>query len=145
VTAKVDTSENSPERASSSALFAKAKRALLRALRKHGIAQVEIRYDGAGDEGQIQDIRGFDAEGRLVPSLVIRSSKLPLAPGSGGRQQTLHENLDEFAWSLLGHYHDGFYDGDGGFGTITIDVAKRTVTLDHDDCFTDSVNTVTEV
>ena len=43
------------------------------------------------------------------------------------------------------HFHDGFEINDGGYGTIRIDVAKRTVILDHDDRVIETVNTRTEV
>jgi hypothetical protein len=46
--------------------FAKAKRAVLRALRARGIALVEIAYDGEGDNGQIGHICAFSAKDKKV-------------------------------------------------------------------------------
>src|SRR5436190_24105294 len=61
------------------------------------------------------------------------------------RYPSLGDALDDYAWELLAVTHARFENYDGGYGTITIDVAKTTVTLDHNQRFTDSVNTVTEV
>src|SRR5262245_17777905 len=109
-----------------------AKRAILKALSARGIATVTIEYDGEGDSGQIEDILGFDAKDNRVAlnepvGLALYRGKQATAYAS------LYEALDDFAWLLLAHFHDGFVDNEGGFGTIHIDVAQKTVLLDHSD------------
>jgi hypothetical protein len=46
---------------------------------------------------------------------------------------TLHEALEDFAWVVLDVYHGGFENNEGGYGSITFDVRKGAVTLDHND------------
>ena len=53
--------------------------------------------------------------------------------------------MDDFAWTILAEYHCGFENNDGGFGTITVNAAEATVTLDHNDRVVESVNTTSEV
>jgi hypothetical protein len=124
--------------------IAHAKRAMLQALRKRGIATVSIEYDGEGDSGQIGDIRALDTKERPVATnqpvrLALYRHKQP------NDYASLSEALDDFAWLLLGHFHDGFENNEGGYGTVEIDVAERSVILDHDDRVIDTINTRTEV
>src|SRR4051794_40786293 len=97
--------------------FAKAKRAVLKALRARGIATVEIEYDGEGDSGQIESIAARDVKGWPVRlnqplSLALREGEETTRYGS------FTEALDDFAWSVLEENHSGFQDNDGGFGTV---------------------------
>ena len=121
-----------------------AKRAILRALAARGIASVTIEYDGEGDSGQIDGILAYDSKEQ--PVAIDRPVRLALYRSKGTSDYaSLREALDDFAWLLLGHFHDGFVNNEGGFGTIRIDVAKRSVFLDHDDRVIETVNTRTEV
>ena len=120
-----------------------AKRAMLKALRKCGIATVSIAYDGEGDSGQIRDIFAFDTEKRDVRT--NDPVRLALYAGKAAADYaSLYEALDDFAWLLLAHFHAGFEIDDGGYGTITIDVTGRGVTLSHNDRVIEAVNTYTE-
>jgi hypothetical protein len=124
--------------------FALPKRNLLKALAARRIATVEINYDGEGDSGQIQDIVAVDAGNAHVP--LDRPVTMALSEGNEPtRYQSLSEAIDDFAWTVLQEYHGGFENDSGGCGTIVIDVAKGIVTLDHNDRYTDVINTTTEV
>jgi hypothetical protein len=124
--------------------LARAKRAILRALRARGIAEVEIVYDGQGDDGQIIHIYAYDAKNRQAD--LGRPVRLALREGiTRVRYRSLAEALDDFAWMVLGHYHDGFENCDGGYGSITINTGRGEVMLDHNDRVIEAVNTRTEV
>jgi hypothetical protein len=124
--------------------FASAKRVILKVLRARAIATVTIAYDGEGDTGQIGDILACDAKQQPVD--IEGPVRLPLYPGIPAREyDSLRAALDDFAWDLLAHFHAGFEDNDGGYGTITIDVPGRLIKLDHDDRIIDTINTLTEV
>ena len=121
-----------------------AKAVLCDALTARGIATVSIGYDGEGDSGQVNDITALDPDRQSVSldppvSLALHKSEQPTS------YDTLYEALDDFAWMALQAYHDGFVNNDGGCGTITIDAAKRTVTVDHNDRVIDFHTTVTEI
>lgn len=120
------------------------KALLCEALKARGITTVSIEYDGEGDSGQVNDIQAFDGKQQPVSldqpvTLAIHKPEEPTA------YATLREALDDFAWTILGIYHDGFWNNDGGFGNIAIDTSKARVTIDHNDRITDVDNTVTEV
>ena len=124
-----------------------AKRAMLKALRKRAIATVEIMYDGKDGFACTQAILAFDTEAQPVDvGLGIDTAvELGLYRGTKpARYCALGEALDDFAWLLLDHFHEGFERGEGGYGSITIDAAKGTVTLDHDDRMVQSINIRTE-
>lgn len=121
--------------------LAAAKRPLLAALKRARIAAVEIAYDGEGDSGQVGDIAARDRAGK--PAELRGSLLLDL---DGKRRRYLFDQaLHDFTWEVLAVYHDGFEDNDGGFGTLSIDVAEGTFTLDHNHRFIDVTNTQTEV
>jgi hypothetical protein len=111
------------------------KGALLAALAAAGIAHVEIDYDGEGDNGQINGATALDGQGNRV------DLDRPLHPET----PPLSDALDNFAWAILQEHHGGFEDNDGGYGTIRIDVAAGTVTLDHYQRWTDAHHTWTEL
>jgi hypothetical protein len=108
----------------------KHKAAILKALKSAKIGFVVIHYDGEGDSGQVHDILAYHRPDLLIPRKITNE---------------LREVLDAFAWAILDLYHDGFEISDGGCGEIKIDVAKRSVILDHNDRVTEFVNTMTEV
>jgi hypothetical protein len=119
-----------------------AKAALLAALKKTRAASVTIVYDGEGDSGQIGDIAAKSAAGRAVKLSGTVSLDLD---GQLKEYASLEEAIEPFAWDVLYAYHGGFENNEGGYGTITIDVAKGTVTIDHNDRIIDVFNTMTEV
>jgi hypothetical protein len=121
-----------------------AKRALLEALAAQRIATVGITYDGESDSGQIEDIVALDAGNVPVPLDLPVNISLPES-AEPTRHQSLSEAIEHFAWRVLQEYHGGFENDDGGFGQIVIDVAEGTVTLDHNDRYTDFISTMTEV
>jgi hypothetical protein len=120
-----------------------AKAAILAALKATRAANVTIEYDGEGDSGQITGITAMTARGK--------AAKLPKGPFSlqlydaQSSYVSFEDALDAFAWTVLRVYHGGFENNDGGFGTLTINVAEETITLDHNDRIIDLCNSVAEV
>jgi hypothetical protein len=118
-----------------------AKAALLEVLRHAAIAFVEIEYDGVGDSGQIHAIIAYTAANVPLSCERLRDTMVALPDKPA---MSLEEALDDFAWHLLGLYHDGFVNNDGGYGTIAIAVDTGKITIDHNDRIIDVVNSVTE-
>jgi hypothetical protein len=106
------------------------KAALLRALRKASIKRVTITYDGEGDSGQTESIEAINFSCESVA--VTQVDTLVAIDGTTDSEaKPLREHLDDFLWEVLNAYHDGFENNDGGYGTLTINVAPQTVTLEH--------------
>lgn len=104
---------------------------IIAALKAQGVVLVEAEYDGEGDSGQINDIAAYKADNSTLDLTKIG----PIALGDDDQDarsyNTLHELLDEFAWEVLWHHHEGFENNDGGFGKVVIDVELLTVRLEH--------------
>lgn len=75
-----------------------------------GIEQVQIAYDGYGDEGSVQGI-----------TALVDHHPVPLDAG-------LEEALSDAACELL---PGGWEINEGSFGELLLDVAKRRVTRQH--------------
>lgn len=114
------------------------KLALVEALRKLGIASVVAVYDGAGDSGQIESIAAYTADGSeiTIKGQIIVADAPP---------EPMEEVLDAFCWDCLVAYHQGFENNEGGYGEITIEIATRKVTIDHNDRIIEVDNTVSEI
>jgi hypothetical protein len=123
-------------------LLAKLQTLTLLAIR--GIARVEIEYDGYGDEGQVNNIAAFRPDGSDVK---LAGPESIAAPGAQfcGPYNSLQEALDDFAWTIIQHFHEGFHNNDGGHGTFVIDVPGCCITLEHYDRYVESRLSETEV
>lgn len=110
------------------------KATLLRALQKASIQNVTITYDGEGDSGQTESIEATDLRGESA-SLTDIDILTAVDGTTDSAAKPLREHLDDFLWEVLNAYHDGFENNDGGYGTLTINVAPQTVTLEHADRF----------
>ncbi|WP_306155581.1 DUF6878 family protein [Roseovarius sp. MMSF_3281] len=82
---------------------------LLAQLRALGISEVTAY----GDSGNVEDVTVRTAEVNLPEPLVTE--------------------VGDFAWSLAYHHHPGFENNEGGYGTLTWDIATDSITLDHAD------------
>jgi hypothetical protein len=84
---------------------------LLARLKELDITQVRASYSGSGDEGFIDQIEFTPYE----PAMAMR------------------RDLDDFFWEeVIGAtWHEGFHNGDGGYGTITWDIAADKIVLQH--------------
>jgi hypothetical protein len=103
----------------------KASRAeLLAQLRARGISEVTAEYEGYGDSGNVEDVIVQPAEVQLPE---------PLATEVG-----------DFAWSLAYHYHPGFENNEGGYGTLTWDLRNDSITLDHADRYVECAHSYDE-
>jgi hypothetical protein len=122
---------------------ARNKGLIFAALAEAGIGKVTVEYDGSGDSGQIGDV--FAWRGRdTVP---LPSCKLQLAqshPDHPFAETGLAEAVENLAWDCLEERHAGWENDDGGFGTFVFDVAARTLTLEHNERFTDFTSSTDE-
>ena len=112
-------------------------RRLLPVLRQHGVQQVEVEFDGSGDSGSLESITcfpvelEFDAEGITVEYATvtrywnegqwIQERALTQAPVQNAIEALTYDYLEETGVD--------WYNGDGGFGTLEIDVEAGTVRL----------------
>ena len=112
-------------------------RRILPVLRQHGIEAVTVSFNGEGDSGSIDDIsyapREHGDEIKSVPVEHFGTSTFfdegQWRRQAGLRQSTLNEALDELTYDYLEETGVDWYNNDGGYGELVIDVQAGTVSL----------------
>ena len=118
--------------ASSDDIRTRNKELIFAALAEAGIQRVTIDYDGSGDSGQIENIEAWDSNDQRMPFPL--EAKIQLAPDSPDRN--LEAAVETLAWDYL-DIHCGWENNDGAFGTFEFLVPDRTITLEHNERYTD--------
>jgi hypothetical protein len=120
---------------------ARNREIIFAALAEAGIHRVTVEYDGSGDSGQIESIEAWNAANEKVPLPTIRKVLLPSGnPDSPTNEIGLEAAVAELAWDYLYDSHGGWENNDGAFGTFVFSVPDRTITLEHNERYTE-VNT----
>lgn len=117
--------------------WTQAKSQLLDVLARLNIATASIAYDGVSDSGQTEFTSATSIDGQHVDVNAVMAL--------GDESIVLNRLLDDFAWLVLGELHDGAWNNDGCFGTFTVDVAGRTIELEHYDRYVETNLTSTEL
>jgi hypothetical protein len=89
---------------------------LFAALKDAGVTNVEIRYDGGGDSGQVEDV---EYEGTNLDHTSLSDK--------------FEGDLQDLATHILEqHYDYDWYNNDGGYGDIRIDLEGDTPEISID-------------
>jgi hypothetical protein len=122
---------------------ARNKAIVFTALAEAGIHRVTVDYDGSGDSGQIENVEAWGADNERMPfpsepriHLASDNPDLPYV------EQSLEATVETVAWQYLDDLYCGWENNDGACGTFVFDVPARTVTLEHNERYTE-VNTTT--
>lgn len=117
------------------------KAALFDALSTAGVTSVTVSFDGEGDSGQIEDIRA-DANGKpyVLPEKQIDIRRVGWGTDKSDTQQTtLRDAIEQLCYDYLSQEHEGWEINDGAFGEFTFQVAERTIELEFNGRYSDSV------
>ena len=109
------------------------KQALIPLLRQAGIASVEIRFDGYGDSGAIEEIECRDAAGQALACPEMFVAIVPdgdAAAAGEPKQETLNGALESLGYLALERHHPGWEINDGATGELVIDVAAASFMLE---------------
>ena len=112
------------EQAHTETALATLKHELIPRLMKWGVAKVQAEYSGYGDSGCINHIAYLDAQNQPINMDLVRAASDPQI------ESVLYEFLP-----------DGFEIDEGGQGDVCIDVATGTVTLEHQENYTETKST----
>src|SRR5580658_1967264 len=96
-------------------------------LKAAGVARVDISYDGCGDSGQIEDVRYFDANRKMM--------ELP------GTLTITEDALRELFYDLLETRHAGWENNDGAFGEFEWDLNADTLKHSHSERYVECETT----
>ena len=109
------------------------KTVILPRLQDAGIARVEIRFDGCGDSGAVEECVCLDAAGAAItcPDVTLQEGEAHTADGAGSEQlPSLGQALEQLTYLALERHHPGWEINDGACGELVIDVAEATFVLD---------------
>ena len=109
------------------------KVAILPRLQDAGIARVEIRFDGCGDSGAVEECACLDAAGAGIPcpDVTLLEGEAGSVDRTGSREpQSLGQALEKLTYLALERHHPGWEINDGACGELVIDVAEATFVLD---------------
>lgn len=119
-------------------------RRILPVLRDHGVREVTVSFDGSGDSGSIEDVNYGGVQ--IEPASIMVDVEVVHRAFQSGRWVTDHvlerTDLNTAIETLTDDYLSetgvDWYNNDGGFGELAIDVAEGTVALEVSVRFTDS-------
>ena len=117
-------------------LFPANKSAVLKVLREQGIAKVVVRFDGAGDSGQIEEVTALadnEAE-RPIAHATVDLQKVTFGDDAPHTvAEPLGEAIESLAYALLQSSHGGWENNEGAYGDFSFDVAAGRITLEYNE------------
>lgn len=130
---------------------------LLVLLREMGLASATVEYSGSGDSGDAEYVEWEPLDGNTDEK--ARAYKRTIAQPTSrfdeklGEWVTRTEEVDidlehlllDFTNRVVSHYHSGYENNDGGSGNVYFNVNAGTVNLHHEDYYTESSSTDTEL
>jgi hypothetical protein len=124
------------------------KKAILPRLQDAGIDRVEIRFDGSGDSGAVEECVCLDATGAPMPcpDVTLLEGEADKADRTGSAElHSLGQVLEQLTYLALERHHPGWEINDGACGELVIDVAEATFVLDCSLRFTATDDRSTEL
>ena len=119
------------------------KATLFDALAAANITEVHVDFDGEGDSGQINGVVAFSGNEQIdLPEGTVTIHQL----GWGETEPTpteitLEDAVEILCYGYLSDHHNGWENNDGAYGEFRFDVAKRTIKLEFNGRYTDTVTT----
>lgn len=111
------------EAAANAAILAECDR-----LAEPGITFVAVHFDGSGDEGVNEDIKGYATEDYAYEESEVQAANF--------------SHLREHFEALVPY---GYENGCGGFGDVILNVKTRNITVERNDRFEDYTTSTYEV
>lgn len=127
-------------------LYIENLRCVLPILQTHNVPSVEVSFDGSGDSGSIHTIWYSSSEltatvGALPVRIIINERYLDdgdWKSRTAFKQTSLNDAIESLTYDFLDTTGVDWYNNDGGFGTLEIDVPNGTVSLEIDTRYTQS-------
>jgi hypothetical protein len=115
------------------------KNAVFAALKAESITIVTVRFDGAGDSGQIQEVTAETANGSIaLPDVQIEMQHASWGGKTTNRTMQLRDAIDELCFDYLSQEHGGWENNDGGQGEFTFRVQNASIDLEFEQFYTGS-------
>ena len=121
--------------------------ALLPILREHGVTEVEVRFEGYGDSGAIEGIWLHPPTTSAVKDVEIDFDATKSSFEQGRwvsvrvpKRGTVADAIEALTYDYLEETGVDWYNNDGGFGELRIDVASQQFSMEVNVRYTDSTN-----
>lgn len=129
------------------------KRLLLAALAATGARAATICYVGMGDSGGIEGVSVEMSDGTIFDPTTPVTIFVDKGEYIDRTWQTrvvaceaqLEDAIRDFAEESIERHHGGYENEDGGAGEVIFDCEAETVRIEHNDYFTDSEYTETQL
>lgn len=121
-------------------ILAANKAALFPLLASAGFTTILVRFDGYGDDGQIEEVDAFRGD-ELVDLPDISIDLLRTDYGADrvfSETMPIDKAVETLCYAMLASKHGGWENNDGAFGTFGFDVTAGTIALDFNCRFTSS-------
>ncbi len=111
---------------------------ILPVLRGQGIQEVTVQFDGSGDSGSIDTVEcetgmSLPAEVTVECRHIAREfADGRWVPVTGLKECSLEQAIQDLTYDYLDEAGVDWYNNDGGYGELVIDVAAETVSLSID-------------
>lgn len=114
---------------------------LFAALAAAGVTRIEVRFDGFGDSGAIEDVQAFAGDAPVeLPRTTVEIKRLDHGDTVETVTEPLGDAIETLSYAFLEQTHAGWENNEGAFGDFTFDVAAGTITLDYNERFETSEN-----
>lgn len=119
-------------------------RRILPVLREYDVATVYVGFDGCGDSGSIHTVRydPDDFDGNAIEVDVVTITSRHEAGGWVSNREVSRQSVDkaveELTYDYLEETDVDWYNNDGGYGELEIDVEEGSVSLEVNVNYTDS-------
>ena len=114
--------------------LARNRDVLLDALAASGIETVVVRFDGKNGYGQIEAMDAYTADETMIALPVIdlaMQEPVFTGPSTAIERRTLRGAVEIMSHTLLERSHGTWAAGNGGYGELTFEVSRRSVTLEY--------------
>lgn len=109
------------------------KQAILAPLADAGITRVEVRFDGCGDSGAVEECECFDAAMNTIPCPEVELAAFDFEVArepTGEGPLLLAGALDSLTYLALERHHPGWEINDGSCGMLVIEVPEADFVLE---------------
>ncbi|MCB1098669.1 MAG: hypothetical protein KDN22_24065 [Verrucomicrobiae bacterium] len=127
-------------------------RMILPALREHGVQTVSVDFDGSGDCGSIDLIQCYpsDSDDVLERAMTHPTQNRVFQNGTWTSvteqiRQPIRDAIEELTYDYLETTGIDWYNNEGGFGELVIDVTRGTVSIDVSTRVIESVTQYSDV
>lgn len=109
------------------------KQAVLGPLGEAGITRVEVRFDGCGDSGAVEQCECFDVAMNTVPCPEVAIAQFDFEVArepTGEGPLMLAGALDSLTYLALERFHPGWEINDGSCGMLVIEVPEADFVIE---------------